>query len=102
VWEKLLPTKQCGESFAALSGGVERRQVMETRPQPVLHVHSRAWPANAHSKNLRHPTATNALFVAWYNFSRMHETVKGKTPAIASRLSDHVWTIKELIEKAAE
>jgi hypothetical protein len=28
--------------------------------------------------------------------------LKGKTPAMASGLSDHVWTIKELIEKAAE
>jgi hypothetical protein len=25
-----------------------------------------------------------------------------KTPAMASGLSDHVWTIKELIERAAE
>ena len=42
------------------------------------------------------------LFVAWYNFSRKHEELKGKTPAMASGLSDDVWTINELIEKAAE
>jgi transposase-like protein/IS1 family transposase len=57
---------------------------------------------NAHSKSLRHHTAMQALFVAWYNFGRKHETLKGKTPAMVSRLSDHVWTIKELIEKAGE
>jgi hypothetical protein len=28
--------------------------------------------------------------------------LKGQTPAMASGLTDHVWTIKELIEKAAE
>jgi hypothetical protein len=40
--------------------------------------------------------------VAWYNFARKHETLKGNTPAMASESSDHVWTIKEWIEKAGE
>jgi transposase-like protein/IS1 family transposase len=56
---------------------------------------------NGHSKSLRHHKAMQALFVAWYNFGRKHEALKGKTPAMASKLTDHVWTIKELIEKAA-
>jgi len=43
-----------------------------------------------------------SLFAAWYNFGRKHEALKGKTPAMASGLTDHVWTIKELIEEAAE
>jgi hypothetical protein len=29
------------------------------------------------------------------------ETLKGQTPAMASGLTDHAWTIKELIERAA-
>jgi IS1 family transposase len=57
---------------------------------------------NGHSKSLKHHTAMQALFVAWYNFARKHESLKGQTPAMASNLTDHVWTIKELIEKAAE
>jgi transposase InsO family protein len=56
---------------------------------------------NGHSKSLRHHTAMRALFIAWYNFGRKHEALKGNTPAMASNLTDHVWTIKELIEKAA-
>jgi hypothetical protein len=43
-----------------------------------------------------------ASFIAWYNFGRKHEALKGNTPAMASNLTDHVWTIKELIEKAAQ
>jgi hypothetical protein len=41
------------------------------------------------------------LFVAWYNSARKHEVLKGTSPAYASGLTDHVWTIKELIERAA-
>jgi transposase InsO family protein len=57
---------------------------------------------NAHSKSLRHHTAMQALFVAWYNLCRRHETLKGNTPAMASGLSDHVWTVRELLQRAAE
>jgi hypothetical protein len=42
-----------------------------------------------------------ALFVAWYNLCRKNEAIKNQTPAMASGLSDHVWTIKELLERAA-
>jgi hypothetical protein len=41
-----------------------------------------------------------AIFVAWYNFARKNEALKGKTPAMTSGLSDHVWTVKELLERA--
>jgi hypothetical protein len=56
---------------------------------------------NGHNKSLRHHTAMQALFVAWYNFARKHETLTGMTPAMVSNLTDHLWTIKELIERAA-
>jgi hypothetical protein len=44
--------------------------------------------------------ANNDQIVPWYNFGRKHEALKGNTPAMASGLSDHVWTIRELIERA--
>lgn len=57
---------------------------------------------NAHSKSLKHHVAMQAIFVAFYNFCRKHETLKGKTPAMASGLADKAWTIRELLERAAQ
>jgi transposase-like protein/IS1 family transposase len=56
---------------------------------------------NAHSKSRKHHVAAQALFVAWYNFARKHETLKGKSPAMASGLADHVWSVRELLERGA-
>jgi hypothetical protein len=56
---------------------------------------------NAHSKKQAHHEAMIALFTAFYNFCRKHETLKKATPAMASKLTDHVWTIKELLTVAA-
>jgi transposase-like protein/IS1 family transposase len=57
---------------------------------------------NAHSKSLKHHVAMQAIFVAFYNFCRKHETLKGATPAMASGLTDHVWPIQQLLENAAD
>jgi hypothetical protein len=56
---------------------------------------------DAHGKSLRQDTAKKPLFVAWYNFACKNQSLKGNTPATASGLIDHVWTIKELVERAA-
>lgn len=54
---------------------------------------------NAHSKSLKHHRAMQAIFFAWYNLCRKHETIK-QTPAMAAGLADRAWTIRELIERA--
>ena len=58
---------------------------------------------NAHSKSAAHHAAMVALFVAYYNFCRKHESCgDGKqTPAMVAGLSDHVWTIRELLDAAS-
>jgi hypothetical protein len=56
---------------------------------------------NAHSKSLKHHVAMQAIFVAFYNFCRKHETLKGSAPAQAAGLTDAAWNIRQLLEAAA-
>jgi IS1 family transposase len=56
---------------------------------------------NAHSKSLKHHVAFQAIVIAFYNFCRKHETLKGQTPAMASGLADEVWSLSKLLDSAA-
>jgi transposase InsO family protein len=42
-----------------------------------------------------------AIFYAWYNFCRKHQSLKGQTPAMAAGLSEKPLAIAELMEAAA-
>jgi hypothetical protein len=42
-----------------------------------------------------------ALFTAYYNFCRKHETLGKATPAMASKLTDRVWSVRELLTAIA-
>ena len=66
-----------------------------------MHVRRFTRLTNAHSKSLRHHKAMQALYVAWYNFARKHETLK-QTPAQAAGRAVAQWSLPELMERAAE
>jgi IS1 family transposase len=51
---------------------------------------------NAFSKKLENLQHALALHFMWYNFGRVHQTVK-MTPAMAAGVADHPWTIQELV-----
>jgi IS1 family transposase len=51
---------------------------------------------NAFSKKLDNLKAAVALHFAYYNFCRVHSSLR-VTPAMEAGLTDHVWTIAELI-----
>jgi IS1 family transposase len=56
---------------------------------------------NAFSKKLESHRAAVALWVAFYNLWRVHETLRC-TPAMALGVTDHIWTIAELLHAALE
>jgi IS1 family transposase len=60
---------------------------------------------NGFSKKLECHAAAVSLYVAHYNFCRVHETLtpdarRQTTPAMALGLTDHVWSVGELIDAA--
>ena len=42
-----------------------------------------------------------AIYFAWYNFVRPHMSLENQTPAMVGGLTDHSWTICELLETVA-
>jgi IS1 family transposase len=51
---------------------------------------------NAFSKKWEKLYAMLALYFAWYNFVRIHQTLR-VTPAMEAGITDHIWEIKELL-----
>ena len=54
---------------------------------------------NAFSKKLRNLEAAFALQAAYYNFCRVHQTLR-VTPAMQAGITDHVWSLGELVQTA--
>lgn len=54
---------------------------------------------NAFSKKWDNLKAAYALWFAFYNFCRSHKSLR-MTPAMAAGITDHIWSIPELLEAA--
>jgi hypothetical protein len=54
---------------------------------------------NGFSKKLENHAAAVSLYVAHYNLCRVHESLR-ITPAMALGVTDHIWSIDELIRGA--
>jgi IS1 family transposase len=55
---------------------------------------------NGFSKKFENLVAAVNLWAAHYNYCRPHSSLKGITPAMAAGITDHVWTLEELIDEA--
>jgi transposase-like protein/IS1 family transposase len=55
---------------------------------------------NGFSKRWRNHEAMMDLFFGVYNFCKVHGTIK-TSPAVAAGITDHVWTVRELIERTS-
>jgi transposase-like protein/IS1 family transposase len=54
---------------------------------------------NAFSKKWENLWAAYCVHFAWYNFVRRHQSLR-MTPAMAAGITDHMWTIRELLKAA--
>jgi IS1 family transposase len=51
---------------------------------------------NAHSKKIQNHEHALALYFMYYNFCRIHQTLR-VTPAMEAGIADHVWDIQEIV-----
>jgi IS1 family transposase len=65
----------------------------------TIRMHNRRFArlTNAHSKKLANHVHALALHFMYYNFGKPNLALKGKTPAMASGLADHVWSVEEIV-----
>jgi len=83
------------------TGNPDRRYISTSyieRQNLTLRMMSRRFTrlTNAFSKKLSHLKAAITLHFAYYNFCRVHQSLK-QTPAMAAGVSDHIWSIEELL-----
>jgi len=51
---------------------------------------------NGFSKKLENHEHALALYFMYYNFARVHQTLR-VTPAMEAGISDHVWSLEEIV-----
>ncbi len=86
----------CGDpDESAISTSYVERFNLSTR----MHMRRFTRLTNAFSKKIENHAAAIALHVAYYNLCRMHESIRC-TPAMALGVTDHPWTIGELVQAA--
>ena len=56
--------------------------------------------AGQFARKVENHAAMVALFFMFYNFARVHQTLR-VTPAMQAGISDHVWGIEEIVELLA-
>lgn len=66
-----------------------------------MHIRRLTRLCNGFSRKLANHRAAVALHFGWYNFCRVHEALR-VTPAMEARLTDHVWSVEELVTTALE
>jgi IS1 family transposase len=81
---------------AASTSHVERQNLtMRTQMKRFVRL------TNGFSKKVRNLQAAIGLHFAHYNFCRVHETTR-QTPAMAAGLTDHTWSMAELLTTALD
>jgi IS1 family transposase len=97
------PSGLIGTRTAVLSGNPDQRHVSTSfveRQNLTTRMSNRRFTrlTNAFSKKLENHRHSVALHYAYYNFCRVHQTLR-VTPAMEAGLTDNVWSIEELLSR---
>ncbi len=95
------PPKVTGVQVTEIAGRPERSKICTSyveRNNLTIRMQLRRFTrlTNGFSKKLENLKAALALHFAWYNFCRIHGSLR-VTPAMAAGVTDRVWEIRELL-----
>lgn len=95
------PAKCLGCVSTAISGDPDPKHISTSyveRQNLTMRMSMRRFTrlTNAFSKKWENHAAMLSLYFMYYNFGRVHQTLR-VTPAMEAGLADHVWTIEEII-----
>ncbi len=96
------PTKVLDAIPVTVTGNPKIERISTSHVERVnlsVRMHLRRYTrlTNGFSKSLEHLKAAVSLLMCWYNFCRVHQTLR-VTPAMEAGITDHIWTIQELLE----
>jgi IS1 family transposase len=95
------PAQCMGARKAVISGTPERAHISTShteRQNLTMRMQMRRFTrlTNAFSKKIENHEAAVALHYMHYNFARVHQTLR-VTPAMEAGISNHVWTLEEIV-----
>ena len=95
------PAKCIGTTSATISGDPDPKHVSTSyveRQNLTMRMSMRRFTrlTNAFSKKLENHAAMVAIYFMYYNFARVHQTLR-VTPAMEAGIADHVWSVAEIV-----
>ncbi len=96
------PAECIGTRTAEISGRPKREHISTShveRHNLTMRMSMRRFArlTNAFSKKIENHIAGLSLYFMYYNFCRVHQTLR-VTPAMEAGIADHVWTVEEIVE----
>lgn len=96
------PADCIGARKEAVTGKPDKAMISTShveRQNLSMRMHMRRFTrlTNAHSKKFENHCHMISLYTVWYNFVRMHKTVK-MSPAMAAGVSDTLWEMSDIVK----
>ena len=98
------PAKCCGSIRGVVCGNPDEDHISTShveRANLTMRMHMRRFTrlTNGHSKKLENHAHAIALNFMFYNFCKIHSTIR-VTPAMEAGIDDHVWSMEEVVMMA--
>jgi IS1 family transposase len=96
------PPAMMGTKVISTMGNPDKKHISTAyveRANLTQRMHMRRFTrlTNAHSKKLQNHIAAQGMYFTFYNFVRLHGTLR-TTPAMAAGLTDHIWELGEVVD----